>query len=732
MPLGPALKADLPDVQQSVRFRDAWGENFVRIGEAVHRQGITFADPQVFSVFSFPLMQGDPATALRDPQGLVLTAQATRQLFGEANPMGQTVEIQIEDAFEPFTVTGVAADLPANSTIQFGLLLSFERWASSRYGLERQENWGHSAYHTFVQLHPGSNLAQEAGRLLTFRRKYYPNEEAELRAQGYWKDAGPPVTYRLQPLQAMHTETHIWGGFTPAIDPKNIWILLGLAASVLLIACINFTTLAIGRSAGRAREVGIRKVVGSHRGQLIGQFLVEALLLSGVSALLGMALAYLLLPFFNALAGRELAFSWPQYPEMVWLLVGVTLVVGLVAGSYPALALSRFRPVEVLKHTVRLGGANLFTRLLVTLQFVLSVGLIACMLIMVQQIRFLQDKHPGFDKENVVVVDATGTDTPTIWPRFREAAARQPGVLAMASAEVGLGADMGWSRSGWDYQGQHKEAYEYFVDDAYLSLMKMTLVAGRNFDPQISSDTTTSVIVNEAFVRDFGWTTETAIGQELTGYSEQVTPVVIGVVKDFHFRSFHEAVAPQLFHQFADYQPFRFLVRLTPGNPAPALEALGQTWTRLVPDVPFKYSFLDDDLDRFYRAEVRLGTILGWAAGTALFLACLGLFGLATLAAVNRTKEIGIRKVLGASLASLVTLFSQDFLKLVGLAFVIATPLAWLVMQRWLEHFAYRIEPGVGVFALAGLAAVVIAFATVGYQALRTALADPVKSLRYE
>ncbi|PHN01938.1 ABC transporter permease [Flavilitoribacter nigricans] len=736
MPLGPAMQETFPDVEEVVRFRTAWGENFVRSNGQVQREGVTFADPNVFDVFTFPLIYGPEKEILKDLESVVLTKSTAIRLFGEENPTGKTMDIKLEDSFQPFTVAAVVEDQPSNSTIHFDILANYQYLASkTRSGERYQGNWQRSAFMTFLQLKPGSGLPHAPERLQTFRNEHYPDTEREMREAGRWTGDGSPVTYKLQPLREMHTNTEVPGGFRSAIDPKNIWILLSIAGGVLLIACINFTTLAIGRSAGRAQEVGVRKVIGSSRKQLIGQFLTESFLLSGLSAGIGLGLGYLLLPAFNELSDRELVFSLEQYPELGWLTAGLVLVVGLLAGSYPSLVMSGFRPVEVLKTKVRLGGSNLFTKSLVTLQFVLSIGLIASTLIILQQLQYMHNQYPGFNKENVVVVNAEGTDVATVWPRFRDAMSRRTDVLGVTSAEISLGANQGYSRSGFEYNGDElKSLYEYFVDDRYLDVMDIPLLAGRNFDPTISADTLTSVIFNESAAKDFGWTAESAIGQPLTGYSRdpERTPIVIGVVKDFNFFSFREGVEPQLFHQFYDYQPFRFMVRIPSGNPEQVLKNIETEWEAIVPDFPFSYSFLDEDVNQFYQAEERWGTIVAWAGGIAIFLACLGLLGLAALAAANRTKEIGIRKVLGASLSGIVGLLSRDFVRLVAIAFVIAVPLSWYFMQRWLENFAYRIDIPVWVFILVGMVALLIAFLTVGFQSMRAALANPVKSLRSE
>jgi putative ABC transport system permease protein len=473
-------------------------------------------------------------------------------------------------------------------------------------------------------------------------------------------------------------------------------------------------------------------VIGSRKKDIIFQFLYEAFLLTMFSAVIAFFLVRLLLPYFNQLSGRELFFSITLYPQLTWLLFAVIMAVGLIAGIYPSLILSKFKPIEVLKSKLHFGGANFFTRSLVTLQFTLSVALIISTLIILQQLKFMRSKNPGFNKENLIVVDADGTDSKKIYPLFKQALQKLPIVKGVAASEMGLGEGQGWSSAGFEYKGKQKNVFEYFIDNDYLDVMGMQLIAGRNFDPSIASDTISSVIINEAMVNDFGWTVDNAVGQKLTGYQESLTPIVIGVVKNFNFRPLSEKIEPQQFHQFSGYNPRKFFIRINPGNPSVALELLNSTWKNIVPDLPFKYSFVDEDLNRFYKSESRWSNIVGWAGGISIFLACLGLLGLASLAAANRVKEIGIRKVLGASVAGIVKLLSADFMKLVFLAFIIASPLAWYFMNKWLQDFAYRININVWLFVIAGASAIGIALLTVAWQAIKAAVSNPVKSLRTE
>ncbi|MEO6252366.1 MAG: ABC transporter permease [Ferruginibacter sp.] len=732
IPLGPAMKENFPEVETFVRVKDSWEQAFVKADNKVSRSKISAADPQFFSVFSFKVLYGDAVDPLKDQHHVVLTKEKAIQLFGEANAVGKTINIKMDDYFVPFVVSAVTDNIPSNSTNSFDILYSFEYYMTSKGGKQGVDNWHQSGYQTYVMLRPGSKLERGSPQLRNFRSRYYADDEASMKKDSTWTAHGSPSTFGLQPLKEMHTDITIGGGTIDAVNPTNIWILLAIAAGVLLIACINFTTLAIGRSAGRAKEVGVRKVIGSGKMQLIMQFLAEALLLSILSAILGFLLGKLLLPYFNQLSGRELNFSFDQFPEMAWMLAGLVLLVGLLAGAYPALVLSGFKTIDILKSKVRVGGANLFTRSLVTVQFILSIGLIISTVIILQQVHFMKNKNPGFNKENIVMVDAEGTDTRKIYPLFKQSLSAQPQIIAVAGSELGLGEGTGWSQSSWGYNGKQKNAYEYFIDNDYIKLMGIELIAGRNFDPKIASDTQTAVIINEAMLKDFGWTANEAVGKQLTGYQETLTPVVIGVVKNFNFRAFSKKIEPQMFHQFHDYAPYKYFVRIKPGDPAAALDIMKKSWASVVPALPFKYEFLDESLDRFYKSESRWSSIVGWAGGISIFLACLGLFGLAALAAVNRTKEIGIRKVLGASMSGIIALLSKDFLKLVIIAIIIAIPLAWYFMHNWLQDFAYRIDIGWLVFAATGILAVLIALATISFQAIKAAVANPVKSLRNE
>jgi putative ABC transport system permease protein len=733
-PVGPALKRDFADVEYAVRIK-SHGQ-LVKVNNEVFKIGVKLADPDFFNMFTFPLLYGNAVTALDDPHNVVITKERALQLFGTTQAVGKQLSIKMDSAFVPFTVSAVADNVPENSSVQFDIIGSFEFIANHPMVVSSMNNWHMTiGMNTYVQLKAGSRLNMEANRLALFREKYYSEENAPKKTKGKKKkiENRPPVetSFRLQPIRDVHTNAAIEDN---PVDPKNIWILLSIAAGVLLIACINFTTLAIGRSAGRAKEVGVRKVIGGQRKQLIYQFLSESLLLSILSTIIGLLLAYLLLPMLNQLADRQLTFSLKKLPELGWLLAGLTILVGILAGSYPALILSGFKPIEVLKSKIRVGGSNLFTRSLVTLQFVLSTGLIIATIIILQQVSFMRNKNIGFNKENVVALSVSDVDAKKIYPLFKQAMQTQRGILGVTASEIGLGANEGQMGGRVNIEGKKVFALWFPVDNDYLTIMGLQLAAGRYLNDAMASGSGDAVIINEAFLQEnLGIPAEQAIGKQITGfYNDSTVKTIIGVAKNMNVEDLTRKVRPQLFYLSDNMDPARIFVRLSSGDPGPQLAAMQRTWKKLAPDHPFQYNFLDEKFDNFYKAEQRWSAMVGWAGGISIFLACLGLFGLASLAAVNRTKEIGIRKVLGASVTHLVGLLSKDFIRLIIIALVIAAPLAWYFMNNWLQSYAYRIDLHWLVFAVTGAFAIVIAIATVSIQAVKAAMANPVESLRTE
>lgn len=727
-PIGPAMKNDLADVEDFVRVMDG-GENIVRIDGTLLSARLTFADPQILQVFTFPLIEGDVKRALSDPNNIVLTKSVATRLFGDADPIGKQLEIREGDEFKPFVVTAISEDVPANSSIRFEMLGSFERVLNTPMGMNSSGSWTITiGINTFIKLRDGSQLMNQPERLASFRTKYFPNEAADLKKTGDWNGIGVlPTGYGLQPLTSIHTDVTIDMG---ASNPRNIWTMIGIAGGVLVIACINFIVMSIGRSAGRSKEVGVRKISGSRRKQLIFQFLSESLLLTAFSALLGLGIAQVLLPLFNELSGRSLSFSISQYPQMIALNVITVIVVGLISGSYPALVLSGFEPIKALKNKIRLSGSNLFTRSLVTFQFVLSVTLIIVTVVFLQQLSFMRSRDIGLQKDQVVMIWGQHTDS---FEKFKQIIESQSVVVGVTGSEMGLGAGAGQMGRGYELAGKAQGVIEYPVDENFLDVMGVKLIAGRNFKIGLTADTVTSIIVNESLVKSgLNTTSEKAIGMEIANARDvTVRKTIIGVVKDFNFEPLTHEVRPQIFIQPAEFKPSAYFVHLKKVD-GESLSMLESAWRKVSPDLPFKYSFVDETFNAFYKEEQRWAAILGWAGNISIFLASLGLFGLASLSAANRTKEVGVRKVLGASVPTIVRLLSGDFLKLVFIAIITSSPIAWYITTQWLTRFAYRIELSWITFVLIGIFALMIATFTVGIQAIKAALANPIRSLRSE
>lgn len=730
-PIGAAMKKALPDIEQTAQLQLPWGDNLVRTGNQVLRAQVGFAEGNLFSLFDFPLKYGTKAGVLRDMNDIVVTESRAKQLFGtDDNVVGRVVDLRLGPSWYSFSISGVAYDPPPNSTVRFDVLANIQFYrAKGEHAFDVGLNWHPTVAQTFVLLRPDSRLAQNRGALDRFVRRYSPmNTFGDL--EKTWKKATYPVTLRLQPLLSIHTDTFFHGyAFTDyeKIDPATLWIFLAIAAGILLIACINFTTLAVGRSAARSKEVGLRKVVGAGKRQIIWQFLTESVVLSIVAAVLGFWLAFLALPWFNQLANRDLHFSFSRFPLVFLLNTMVAVIAGMLAGNYPAFILSRLKVVEVLKSNVRLGGSNLFTRALVTLQFTLSIVLIVCTIVILQQSAYMMDKDPGFDKEHVVAIDAGQTKPSQLFPLFKQALENRPEIVGVTSAAAGMGA----GKDLLSYRDKGFAADINIIDTAYLRVMGMRLLVGKNVDPALKDDTIKQLLINETTMRSMGWNLGNAIGKRIVPFQGNIG-VVTGVVKNFNYRPLGESVRNQAFITYADKGYVNFYVRLRPGNPSRALAGIERVWHALAPDVPLKYSFLDEDINGFYRSERNWSRIVAWAGGISIFLACLGLLGLASLAAANRTKEIGIRKVLGATEASVVFLIAREFFRLVGIAFIIATPAAWLLMNRWLADYADRIAIHWLVFAAVGLFTALLAMAAIGHQAIRAALLNPVKALRAE
>ncbi len=732
IPAGPAFKSDFPQVEAFVRLTP-FGTNIIRHdGQLFEQSGFAFADPSVFDVFSFPLLYGDSVSSLENPNSVVLSKEAAGKYFGTANPIGEMLSIRLNSQFYEFEVTGVLEKIPNNSTIQFDVLLPHQKLMQVFEAYSRVENrWDATRLITYVMLHEEDDVNQIRERLPEFMTAHMGDIFDEMRANGTLKSEGPPNIYQLQPLREVHLDPSVPGGFTEPGNPVYSYILGGIALAVLLIACINFTLLSIGRSVRRAREVGLRKVIGARRVQLMFQFWGEALLLTFIAFLLGFGLSEAVLPIFNELAGKEVSLITAfENTAVAGILGALFILTGMAAGSYPALFLSSFKPIDSLKNKLMLGGSNRYSKSLIVVQFSLSVFLIITTLVMADQLTYMQNKNLGFRGEQVVVIPANGIDGERMLQLYRDELGDETNIIDISGANVSFATGL-WRR-GFQFNGELHQAAVFRVDHNYIKTLRMDIVRGRDFNPSIASDSTRSIIVNQTFVEAMGLG-EDPVGQVFPiDWGWMVNPVIIGVVKDFNYQSLENEVAPAIMYMNPRDPILNMMVRIRPENMSGTIEQLRSTWSLATNEVPFSYSFLDEDMDQLYRSEQRWSRIIGYGSFFAIFIACLGLFGLAGITAIKRQKEIGIRKVLGATVSRIVLLLTKDFALLVILSFVIAVPVAWFVMQEWLQNFAYRIDISPVIILMSGGLALLVALATVCWQALRAAFMNPVTSLRSE
>jgi len=733
IPTGPAMKADFPEVEEYVRLTP-FGTNVVRHeGELLEQDDVVFADSQIFDVFTFPLKAGSAESALTDPYSAVITEDAAEKYFGRTNAVGEVLSIRINGRFYDFTVTGVTEVPPSNSTIRYQVLLPQQTLFNINDAYGRVENrWDATRLITYLLLREGADADNVRAGLPQFMETHLGTMFDAMRDRGLLESEGPPIIYQLQPLPDIHLNPDVPGGFTEPSNPVYSYILGGIALAVLLIACINFMILAIARSTKRAKEVGMRKVAGAQRDQLMVQFWGEALLLTLIAFAFGIGLAETVLPVFNELAGKELTLAvLSDSVTLPAVLALMFIITGLVAGSYPALVLSGFRPIESLKENVSVGGFNNFTKSLIVVQFGLSVLLVIGTFVMSEQLDFMRDKNLGFRGEQVVVIPTDGLDGERTLNLYRDAMRNETGVISISGVNAAF--DRGTWRRGFEYEGVLKQVAVFRVDPEFIETMQMRLTEGRNFDPGRATDSTNSIIINEAFAREFGWSKD-PVGNVLpVDWKDRMkNPRVIGVVEDFHYRSLRTRIEPAIMYTNSMDPILNLVVRIRPENMPGTIDLLRSTWNEITNEVPFSYRFLDDGMDQLYRSEQRWSRILAYGSFFAIFIACLGLFGLAGIVAVGRQKEIGIRKVLGATVGGIVTLLSKDFARLVVIAIAVAAPAAWYAMQQWLQNFAYRIEIGAGVILLAGSAALAVALATVGWQAAKAARMNPADSLRNE
>lgn len=722
-PLADALKKDYPVIESIARVMPIGKQTVWYQEKAFNEEDLFFADSTFFRIFNYPFLYGDPATALNQPKSIVITEELAEKYFGSAeNAMGKPLQFSKNS----HKVTGVFRN-PGHSHFKLNALLSINTFDEN---VKKQfiGDWFRMSLYTYVLLPEASRKAEFEEDLAHFYQKTIVPwmQENKLAAS---------LTYNLQALPEIHLDNSFSYDISPAGNRSYVFIFGFVAFFILLIACINYMNLSTARSAKRAKEVGLRKVIGAHRSQLIKQFIGESVLLTFLAILVALALVEIFLPYFNSLTEKNFSLSYFGNGSFLVILFFIIAFVGLVGGSYPAFFLSAFKPVDVLKSDKGPRGSNaLLRKALVIAQFTISLIMIIGTVVVFSQMQFLKNNDLGFNKEQVLVIDVPNGDTTLVnkLPSIKQEFRNNPNVLGVSNAAFIPGERSSrllfYAEAPTGGKMEEKTLSTIFVDYDFLEMMEIKLLDGRNFSQSIPTDDSLAYIINETAAKWLGW--DNPLGKKMeSGLGGKGK--VIGVVKDFHLASLHNKIEP-LAIMLAPKSQGYLMVRVAPQNLPATISFVENKWKAFDPKHPMEYFFLDENFNKQYRAEEKMLTAFGYFAALTILIACLGLYGLASFTAEQRTKEIGIRKVLGSSVSEIMLLLSKDFAWLVVIAILLATPLAWYSMHHWLQNFAYRTEIHWWIFALAGLAALLIAMLTVSFQAGKAARLNPIRALRAE
>jgi putative ABC transport system permease protein len=726
-PLGPAMKADYPEILSIARLLHI--SRIVKTENAGIAERITLVDPEFFDMFSFSIKVGNSENPLYDLNSIVIAEDIALKYFNEKNPLGETIRFQLAETEVDFTVTAVIENAPNNSSISYSMLINMEniRQISSP---RRLESFLSITYETYALLKEGTDSKVLEQKMKAMGKKYY------------YPDGDGDATVLLQPMTDIHLNTSVPKGIAPVSDPVYSYILSGVSFLVLFIACVNFMTLSIGRSSSRAKEVGIRKVMGAYRNQLMKQYLGEAILISFLALIIGIIISLFFLPTFNAMSGREIPFNWDF--TLILTLMLIMILTGCAAGSYPAAVLSRFMPVSVLKGRQAVEGRNILSKALVVLQFGISVFLIFCTLMMNEQLNYVSSTNLGYDRERVIQIplNVRWNLRQNQFERLKSELTNSSYIVNVTSAWNQFG--IGWTKVGFnDTNGDFREFYVNLVDFDYLNTLDIELVDGRDFSKEFPTDLQKGIIINEAFAKYFNW--DNPLSAKLPGNFDDHK--FIGVVKDFNYSSLRDEVKPLAI--FLDVEavssgindlmgtnfppvPHYAVVRINKGETQPIIDYIESTWKSLTPDAPFEFSFLDETIEAQYRQDQEWKTIINYSSALAIVIACFGLFGLATITVDKRIKEIGIRKTLGAPSHKIAALVMKEMFLLVVIANAVTWPVSYYAVDKWLQNFAYHISVGWTSFILSGVIVLFISVLTVSYHTLKAANANPVDSLRYE
>ncbi|HTI10235.1 MAG TPA: ABC transporter permease [Puia sp.] len=737
-PMALAMKQDFPEVKETVRLIRLFAEDKTLFQYTVPGLGLTsfyetkgfLADPSFFRMFTYNFIEGDPSSALDNPNSIVISKEIAERIFGDQPALNKVIHLSsTTNGDYDYKITGVFKPSSNPSHIDGRFFICMNGGEVERYIKGHTNMAKNNMFLTYLMLKPGADPNRLEGKFPDFVNKYMGKD---LKAAGFYKKLF------LLPVKRIHLHADMPVDVTPVGSMTYLYILLSIAVFTLLIACINFMNLSTARSSRRSVEVGIRKVLGAERKALIGQFLGESLLLSLISFVFAIIIMQLLLPAFEKASGKTFALHASSYLVMFGLFLGLSIITGLLAGSYPAFYLSSFKPVLVLKGMLANSFAAVSLRKgLVIFQFVISVILIISSVVITEQMHFLRSADLGFAKDQQMVIPLQSDVSKSLYAALKNEIRQNKQVLSVGAALFYPGISNP-SDETLHRQEQNMDegvnAKTNWVDESLLQTLQIQPIAGRLFSPEFPGDTASNVILNEEAVNKMGFSSpEAAIGQNavLEFQGQSYSNKIVGVVKDFHFQDLHVPITGYAFY-LNNKINYNYIIAHITGDAGELIRSVEKSWHKLNPNEPFMFSFLDEDFQKNYIAEDRLSAIVGYFTIVAILISCLGLFGLATFSTEQRLKEIGVRKVLGASVTNVVTLLSKDFLKLVLIAVVIASPVAWWVMNKWLQAFAYRIHIDWRVFVITTLTALTIAFVTIGLQVIKAAVANPVKSLRVD
>ena len=724
-PLANALKRDFPEVENSVRFEQKGA--IVKFGDnQSDENGILLTDPSFFDVFDYRLLQGDAKTALNDPYNIIVTESMAKKYFGKEDPIGKALMIYLFDSTGRgalYKVTGIMPDAPQNAHFTFNFLASFKTLET--YAPQAAAEWDKNDYYTYLLLRDKSDIKKIEAQLPLFAKRH---------TEKYMEQTNTYLDFFLQPLSSIHLNSHLRFEIAATGNMQNVYIFATIGIFILLIACINYMNLATARAPERAKETGVKKVLGAGKTKLLVQHFAEALVIAIISFLIALLFAWILQPMFKQLSGKELLLF--NSPGLLLQLFAITLVLGILSGIYPAILITAYKPIEVLKGKIISSSGGVWVRRsLVVLQFTVSIVLVAGILVVNSQLSYIQHKDLGYKKDALLTLKVNGnTDVINGYDAFKNTILSKPLITGVSTSNAILAGGLG-NRGATTITGEGSKVtsiiYNLRTDQNYVDVYEMKMIAGRNFYKNIIADSL-SYILNEAAVRSFGWkNAEDAINKPFNTVGRDGR--VVGVVKDFHFNSLHQRVEPLVIMPRLPGMRFsQISVRINMSDPQKAITWVTQNWNKNFPGALLEYVFMDKKLNDQYLAENRFSKFFLYFSILSLVIACLGLFGLTAFTVQQRVKEIGIRKVLGASVSSITAMLSQDFLKLVVIAAIIAFPVAWFAMNKWLQDFAYRITISWWMFVAAAAAALLIALITVGYQTIKAAIANPVKNLRTE